>query len=426
MSEGERPSIFKENYAPIERWLTLIALGLSIAADRMIFAGSIERLWLCALLFLGTYIALNLRKLRWDGISCTLLANTVALCAWLVRGYLDWWNGLGVLLLLPSMMLFMQYSRSTVSPKRAFHHFARCCFGFFIQPLVAIFHFFGALRVGRVADRRRALRIAGGIGLAAALVGIVLPLLMSADGVFNYYVTNLMNIRFLTENRNDFWQHLIATALMTPLIYSFLSHSMDATPTAENPEVPVQFSLDPLVCGIGLSALLLVYALFAGIQFVYLFAGAGLPAHLTYANYAREGFAQMIAVALINLALFGAFITHVPRSHLFTALLAALLAASGLMLASGIVRLNLYLFAYGMTEARLFAYWTLLLACALVVLCALRLWKHSVPVIAVCVLLALVWATALIYANPDKIIERYNATHDTLHEQIVAEQRLSR
>jgi len=47
----------------------------------------------------------------------------------------------------------------------------------------------------------------------------------------------------------------------------------------------------------------LLYAFFIAIQFSYLFGSLryGLPQNFTYAQYARKGFFELVAVTLINL-----------------------------------------------------------------------------------------------------------------------------
>ena len=42
--------------------------------------------------------------------------------------------------------------------------------------------------------------------------------------------------------------------------------------------------------------------IFCGIQIIYLFGGGGeLPAGVTYAEYARQGFFQLLVVCILNL-----------------------------------------------------------------------------------------------------------------------------
>ncbi len=414
----------KDHYSAKERWLLLVAVALAVLLDRTLFhvdtesgeAGMLIARYLggAALALLGAYVALNWKNLRWDGIAWALLGSTAALCAWMILFGGGGWTMFSLIALLASEMLYMQYARSSLSPKRAAHFFLQTVRGYFVQPFRGIPHCFGAMFSGNRIDRKILLRVLAGVALAALLVCAAMPLLMSADSVFSHMLIG-------TRLDGGTVGHAIGTAILALLIYSFLWCMMELPESTLHifEEKPV---FDPLVCGIGLGALLLVYGLFAGVQFVYLFAHAGLPLQLTYAEYARQGFAEMMCVTALNLALFGLFLECVPRGKVFVGLLMGLLAASALMVASGIVRLNLYLSAYGMTEPRLLAYWGLLLCGMAIGVCAVRLVKERVPAVAVLMVAGLVWYCVLAYANPERIIETYNQTHVTLHQQIVEEE----
>lgn len=217
--------------------------------------------------------------------------------------------------------------------------------------------------------------------------------------------------------------------------------SPDAIPT------PTRRPLDPLVVEVVLGALLVLYAAFCAVQFTFLFAGAGLPAGYTYSYYARHGFFQLLAVALIDFAAFGAALTYAPRRRALDMMLAGLLAATGVMLASAALRLMMYVFAYGLTWLRLasLAFDGLLaamLVAALAKLVAERTGaagsarpgrtdaarpgrtgaagkggmatgatRPRIPLVAVCFVLFLIWFVALGFANPGLIIDSWNASH---------------
>lgn len=65
----------------------------------------------------------------------------------------------------------------------------------------------------------------------------------------------------------------------------------------------------------------MVYALFCAVQVRFLFAGLltdgsiALPDGLTYSEYARSGFFQLLAVTAINVTLFGLAITRATHTH---------------------------------------------------------------------------------------------------------------
>ena len=411
--------LFKPSYTSIECKLLPVALLLGIAFDRLVQVHFTTMLTALAFsvfcgLVLTAYLAFNWHQLRWDHISCPLLGSALALGIWAAINNQSEWAALGIMAMFCSLTLFMHYARSSVPAKRAVHHFSHWFASLFVWPFAGMPHAFGALNAANLINNRTGKRIAIGLLLAVALIGITVPLLAAADGAFSYYLSAITG-----RISADFWIHALIIATAALLLYSYLWCSMNR-PDAPETDATFELNLDPLICGIGLGALLLVYALFSAVQFAYLFAGTGLPPGMTYANYAREGFGQMMAVVLVNLILLGTLVSGSQRTGIITAMLIGLICASGLMLASSLVRLNLYTHAYGLTQDRLLAYWGLGLLCAMTLLSTLRLLRPELPTIALCAVAAFVLFAALICMNPDHIIDNYNATHETLHEQLTS------
>jgi hypothetical protein len=108
-----------------------------------------------------------------------------------------------------------------------------------------------------------------------------------------------------------------------------------------------------------LGALVLLLGAFVATQLTTMFGGNRhvlQTAGLTYAQYAHSGFAQMLAVAALTLAVVGAAARWARADGLLLrALLAALCVLTLVVLASALRRLGLYEQAYGFTRLRLAA-----------------------------------------------------------------------
>jgi hypothetical protein len=124
---------------------------------------------------------------------------------------------------------------------------------------------------------------------------------------------------------------------------------------------PPRIGLTEVAVALGLlNALFLAFVL---VQLRYLFGGRGLVearTHLTYAEYARHGFFELVAVALLVLPLvLLADWTLRPgrrRDALIVRGLSAVLVALALVvMASALQRMRLYQQTYGLTELRLYA-----------------------------------------------------------------------
>jgi hypothetical protein len=105
----------------------------------------------------------------------------------------------------------------------------------------------------------------------------------------------------------------------------------------------------------------LLFAAFVLVQVTVLFGGAQ---HVldergpTYAEYARSGFWQLLAVTLLTLAVLGIAARRAPREQhtdrtLIRVLLGSLAALTLVIVASALYRMNLYQQAYGFTRLRL-------------------------------------------------------------------------
>jgi hypothetical protein len=130
--------------------------------------------------------------------------------------------------------------------------------------------------------------------------------------------------------------------------------------------LPEAFDARPSVgiveIAIALALVDLLFAVFVGVQFRYLFGGSGLvevTPGLTYAEYAREGFAQLaLASALVLPSLLTAdWLLHRPRRRdalVFRVLGGLLLLFLVVIVASALQRVRAYQAAYGLTEARFY------------------------------------------------------------------------
>ena len=101
----------------------------------------------------------------------------------------------------------------------------------------------------------------------------------------------------------------------------------------------------------------LVVGAFVGLQVAYLFGGLDTleAAGVTYAQYARRGFFELVAAACLASTVVVVLEAMVERrTRVYRAALVALVALTALVLVSASLRLGLYQAAYGWTELRLY------------------------------------------------------------------------
>jgi Domain of unknown function (DUF4153) len=106
-----------------------------------------------------------------------------------------------------------------------------------------------------------------------------------------------------------------------------------------------------------LLALDLLFAVFVVLQATYLFGGWNTleASGLTYAEYARRGFFELLAVAIaVGALVLGLEATVRQRTAVYLGALVALVALTLVVLASAFLRLRLYQDAYGWSELRFY------------------------------------------------------------------------
>jgi hypothetical protein len=107
-----------------------------------------------------------------------------------------------------------------------------------------------------------------------------------------------------------------------------------------------------------LLALDALFGFFVALQIAYLFGGLDTlnATGLTYASYARRGFFELIAVAVLaGGVVFGLELLVAKRSRLYVGAALALIVATLVIVVSAAYRMQLYQLAYGWTEQRFYA-----------------------------------------------------------------------
>ena len=234
-----------------------------------------------------------------------------------------------------------------------------------------------------------------GILLALPLIIIFACLLSSADPVFNSHIQTIRGL-FKIENLGETifrstYIFVIAYILLSAYYYGLVeSEKLEAGPVEKPMFKPF---LGMIESGIILSAVNLLFLIFVILQFTYLFGGTEniTVEGFTYSEYARRGFFELVAVAVISLGMFFGLSQETTRenktqSRLFSGLGLLLVAQVGVMLISAHTRLSLYEAVYGFTRLRsithIFIFWLgILLLVAAILELTRRMYRLPLAVI---------------------------------------------
>lgn len=271
----------------------------------------------------------------------------------------------------------------------------------------------------RGPGRRRSAAVARGLLIAAPLVAVFGALLVSADAAFEALVRNLLQF-----DLDRLASHVVVFAVLAWLSIGYLRGFLSGTePRAFSKEAsPAGGTAKHLSLGItevatALAALDLLFLLFVVLQLRYLFGGEALvrtTPGLTYAEYARRGFFELVFAAVlvipVLLAADGLLERRSRRDALVFRLLAGLQIALMLAIAaSALERLRLYRAAYGLTESRFYAAALLLWTGAMLLWLAATVLRGRREEFAFGLLTSGLAAVALLFfINPDAVIARTN------------------
>lgn len=193
------------------------------------------------------------------------------------------------------------------------------------------------------AARKRAAAVARGALLAVPVMVLVGVLLALADPIFRSWF-----------DLPAIFRHLVLASIGA---WAVVGLSRAASAKQPSPPLPTSPSLGTFEAAFVLGGLCALYAAFVGAQFVAL-SGAGhriLVTHgLTYAQYARHGFFQLLACAAITLlVLLGVRACANPDHPVLTGLSGLTVALTIGVVIVAIRRLQLYEGAFGLTMLRL-------------------------------------------------------------------------
>lgn len=246
-----------------------------------------------------------------------------------------------------------------------------------------------------------------GLLIAGPLLAVVIPLLMFADAAFEGLLNLLPEIR---------WDEILLTLIFgISCGYVLYSRAAALEYLPKTGEKPFRSKgMNPITVNTVLICIGLVYVVYLISQLAYFAGGFSgiLPEGYTLAQYARRGFFEMAWLCAINLsiiALAAGLVSAQGGTPLSTRLICLFLGAVTLFLvatASG--KMLLYIDAYGLTRLRVltevFMIW---MGCTTVLVC-IWLFRPRLPYMKGILLLALALYAALMWADVDAQVARYN------------------
>jgi hypothetical protein len=267
----------------------------------------------------------------------------------------------------------------------------------------------------QLANIRSALR---GVLITLPIAAVFTLLLSSADVVFGDFTGRVLSF-FLPESAASVIEQFLLIALFTVIsLTAFWIMVNDRPEAPEEPspqEKPRRFRLNMIEASTVLGSVNFLFVAFVVIQARYFFGGeANITAQgYTYAEYARRGFYELLAVSFMTMLLLVTLesLTYRKREeeNMFRSLVLLMVALTLVILIAAFQRLNLYENAYGYTRIRVmsgtFMIW---LAVALGILLITILRHRSEMFWIGCIVTGLGFVLTLNLMNMDGFIASHN------------------
>jgi Domain of unknown function (DUF4173) len=270
--------------------------------------------------------------------------------------------------------------------------------------------------LGQRARSRHAVAAARGVAIGVPLLLVFGGLFVAADAVFKSLLVSAV------PNVGGLWTHLavalgvgwLSVGLLRDLLATREDERLGASAIAAIGATRPRIGATEVV--IALAVVDLLFAAFVAVQARYLFGGQGLVesrVHLTYAQYARHGFFELVVVAILVLPLLlvaNALVRAPGRgTQIVRGLSTALVGLVLVVMVSALDRMWLYERGYGLTELRIYAIGIILwLAVVFVWLLATALRGNSRRFATGAVVAGFMATLALNAIDPDALIARTN------------------
>jgi hypothetical protein len=256
-----------------------------------------------------------------------------------------------------------------------------------------------------------------GIVISVPILFVILNLLISADAQFERILSSLPQ---LISFRTEYVLRAIIVFVLTIGLFGFMQGLLqDSNSPAEKGADFKPITIDGIITLTVLLLLNLVYVLFIAVQFKYFFSGT-LDEGLTYAEYARRGFFELLFVTLINLTVITLVISfakgilgYVKKTINFS--LTVLVLSSGILLISAFMRLTMYSDAYGFTFTRVLVYSFMLFLMVILAYTLVKIWLDKISLFHFYFIATLIYYVGINIVNLDQfVVERNMERYETM------------
>jgi len=263
----------------------------------------------------------------------------------------------------------------------------------------------------RLTKNHPAMRFLLGLAIALPLLAILIALMVSADQVFAAILRDFFSGDG-ELNLARIFGHIITAIIATVFAagYVYKAKFLAKSEASFKP-----FNLDKIVALAFLLAVNLLFAFFCYIQLAYLFMGGmgTLPGNIVFADYARQGFFQLLFIVVINFSVIIIFLqvfSHHARTGIVRLMLTLLTLFTGVLIASSFYRMNMYMRVFGFTPLRMSVITFLVMSVLLCIGTLIALFKDKFDVMRSFLIIGMIFLMLANVTGSGFVSGRLNAT----------------
>ena len=262
-------------------------------------------------------------------------------------------------------------------------------------------------------------KIGKSILIVLPIILVVLILLATADSIFaNMFEGITQGIKNITITQGTFFFFLriITVLIVFFLIAGYLLNLIQDNTlfTAEEQEGTSKgIQIESMTINMMLTLLNIIYAIFCTIQIANLFTQIGNTEEFNYAEYARQGFFQLMLVSIINFVILVVSNnnrkeqTHKQKNYT-KGMSIFILIFTVIIILSAFYRMNLYEQEYGYTYLRLFVYYILATEMILIIPCFIAIIGKKIDLLKVSIIILTTMYVFINFSNIDSTIATKN------------------
>ncbi|XCP87067.1 DUF4173 domain-containing protein [Roseburia hominis] len=325
---------------------------------------------------------------------------------------LQFFNWCFVIMLLLLAMISQFFEKRQWNLGSYFIYLAKLFFSTIGYTFLPVSEAFTSLKSKKKADHKKVKPVIFGIIAAVSALFIIFPLLLSSDMIFRTVFAKMFSPFNLIESFSNI-DTVIGISITFIFGFTLIYALFYASCHAQYPEQPNRnMPYFHPITGITFSGIIAgIYLLYSGIQITYLFMGAGLPAGITYSEYARSGFWQLMLVAFINVCLVLGCMYLFSENKGLKILLTVISCCTYIMICSADWRMYLYVKAYHLTFLRVCVFYSLVILAILMLGVIISIYVKKFPLTHYIIGVITCGYLLFSFAQPDYWIAKYNVSH---------------